>query len=186
LARLLLESRWVVRPGSIEPGERRDRSAGMTNRAAGIWMIAAGVALGSADAFAAPADCLSYRDNPHVAACANQYGQAVPAARPRIVVAQPAPKSVPVASEPELKSVPVVVAVKAAAVPSPAPETPTFTVDRQVLLNTVIVGAVAGSLLVLIALGAWRWGSTLVKDCPWCASKISRSAQTCPRCFRQL
>ena len=159
----------------------------MTNRAAGIWMLAAGVALASADALAAPADCLNYRDNPHVAACANQYGQGVPAARSRTVVAQSPPKSVPVASEPELKSVPVVVAVKVAVpAPSPEPETPTFTVDRQVLLNTVIVGAVAGSLLVLIALGAWRWGSTLVKDCPWCASKISRSAQTCPSCFRQL
>ncbi len=153
------------------------------------WTFAAVSALVSAEAPAAPADCLAYRDNPHVAACANQYGegQGGRAAGPRTAVEQPVPKSVPAAMEPELKFVPVVVAAKAAVpAPSPEPATPTFTVDRQVLLTTVIVGAIAGSLLVLVALGAWRWGSTLVKDCPWCASKIARSAQTCPRCFRQL
>jgi hypothetical protein len=154
-----------------------------------VWTFAAVSAVASADAPAAPADCLAYRDNPHVAACANQYGegQGGPAARSRAAFAPPTPKSVPAASEPELKFVPVVVAAKPAApAPSPEPAAPAFTVDRQVLLNTVIIGAVAGSLLVLVALGAWRLGSTLVKDCPWCASKIARSAQTCPRCFRQL
>jgi hypothetical protein len=153
--------------------------------------------LGSRIAGAAPGDCLAYRDNPHVAACANQYGQPGAAgqqgvARPRapqVVATTPsAPVSgaVQVIADAELKSVPVVVGVKAAQAPAPVPETPTFTVDSQVLTNTVIIGAVAGSLLILVALGAWRWGSSLLRDCPWCSSRISRSAHTCPRCFRAL
>ena len=82
---------------------------------------------------------------------------------------------------------PVVIARKAAAPePAPVPETPMFTVDRQVLTNTVVIGAVAGSLLIIVALGAWRFGSSLLRDCPWCSSRISKSAQTCPRCFRAL
>jgi hypothetical protein len=161
----------------------------MKDRAGLRWVLAASVALVSGSAAAAPADCLAYRDNPHVAACANQYGQANPPARSRSAAmpAEPVAKPVRVVADPELVSVPVVVAVKAVApAPAPAPETPMFTVDRQVLTNTVVVGALAGSLLILLALGAWRWASKLLKDCPWCASKISRSAHTCPRCFRAL
>ena len=161
----------------------------MKNRAESDWILAVAVALVSGSTAAAPADCLSYRDNPHVAACANQYGQAIPSARSRspVTPAEPVAKPVRAVADSELKSVPVVVAVKAAVpAPAPQPETPTFTVDRQVLTNTVIVGAVAGSLLILLALGAWRWGWTRLRDCPWCSSKISRTAQTCPRCFRAL
>ena len=68
--------------------------------------------------------------------------------------------------------------------PAPAPEAPTFTVDRTMLTNTIVAGAVGGSLLILVALGAWRWGSTLKKACPYCGSRVSRSATSCRRCFR--
>jgi hypothetical protein len=70
--------------------------------------------------------------------------------------------------------------------PAPEPESPTFAVDRAALTNTVIAGAVAGSLLVLIALGFWRWGSTLTKACPYCRSKMGRSARSCRFCFRAV
>ena len=150
---------------------------------AGGLLVAA--TLGFGNAAAAPADCLAYRDNPHIAACANQYGP-IGTPRPSDVAAARSP-AVHVTAGAELKSVPVVIAARAApAAPAPAPESPAFTVDRQVLTNTVVVGALAGTLLVLVALGFWRWGAMLLKDCPWCASKINRSAQTCPRCFRAL
>lgn len=163
----------------------------MTSRSAVRSFVAVSLLLGFGSAAAAPGDCLAYRDNPHVAACANQYGQTGVAPRAQTAHALPAASAAPVqgtvreTADPELKSVPVVVAAKAAPA-APAPETPTFTVDRQVLTNTVIIGAVAGSLLIVIALGAWRVGSTLLKTCPWCSSRINRSAHTCPRCFRAL
>ena len=93
----------------------------MKNRAESDWILAVAVALVSGSTAAAPADCLAYRDNPHVAACANQYGQAIPSARSRSPVTprSPSPKSVRAVADSELKSVPVVVAVKAA-VPAPA------------------------------------------------------------------
>ncbi len=162
----------------------------MTSRSAVRSLVAVSLLLGFGSAAAAPDDCLAYRDNPHVAACANQYGQPGAAPRPRTahvapaLPAAPLPSAVPVVADADLKSVPVVVAVKSA--PAPAPETPMFTVDREVLTNTVIIGAVAGSLLIVIALGVWRVGSTLLKTCPWCSSRINRSAHTCPRCFRAL
>lgn len=184
MARSLLRSQWVLRP-ALGRAPRARIGFEMTPRA-GWWAWAAILALVAAGAAAAPVDCLTLRDNSRVAACANQYGQAAPA-RARPATAPPVATGIPAAAESDLKSVPVVVAVKTAPVaPPPAPEAPMFTVDRQVLTNTIIVGALAGSLLILVALGFWRWGSTLVKDCPWCASKISRSAQTCPHCFRQL
>ena len=164
----------------------------MTSRGAVRSLVAVSLLLGCGSAAAAPDDCLAYRDNPHVAACANQYGQQGVAPGPRTTHLAPASPAAPVPSadrgaDPELKSVPVVVAVKTApGDPAPAPETPMIAVDRQVLTNTVIVGAVAGSLLIVIALGAWRLGSTLRKTCPWCSSRINRSAHTCPRCFRAL
>jgi len=165
----------------------------MTSRGAVRSLVAVSLLLAFGSTAAAPDDCLAYRDNPHVAACANQYGQPGAPARPRTTPVAPAApaapvqSAVPVVADPDLKSVPVVVAVKAASSASAStPETPMFTVDRQVLTNTVIIGAVAGSLLIVIALGAWRVGSTLLKACPWCSSRINRSAHTCPRCFRAL
>ena len=165
----------------------------MTSRGALVSLVAASVLLSLGSAVAAPGDCLAYRDNPHVAACAKQYGQELPV-RPRVpqvaavtpLAPAPAAGAARADADGELRSVPVIVALKAAPAPATVPETPAFTVDRQVLTNTVIIGAVAGSLLILVALGAWRWGSTLLKDCPWCSSRISRSAHTCPRCFRAL
>src|SRR4029453_5071120 len=145
-------------------------------------------------AVAAPNDCLAYRDNPHVAACANQHEHGA-ASRLRATNfastapgrSPPNPSEVRVIADAELKSVPVVIATKAPApAPAPTPETPMFTVDRQALTNTVVIGAVAGSLLIIVALGAWRYGSSLLRDCPWCSSRISKSAHTCPRCFRAL
>ncbi len=183
MARLLLFRQRALRPASL-PGW--SGAFDMTFRGGWAGLVLAAV-LGWGHAAAAPGDCLAYRDNPHVAACANQYG---PSGAPRNSAAAlpaPAPQSARAMADGELRSVPVVVAAKAApAAPPPPPETPLFTVDRKVLTYTVVAGALAGTLLVLVALGAWRWGSTLVKDCPWCASKISRSAQTCPRCFRAL
>jgi len=161
----------------------------------GLFAVARG--LGPVTAVAAPDECLAYRDNPHVAACANQYGHGSPsrARGPNIATtasissgqAASTPPGVLVIADPDLKSVPVVVAKTASATaPAPVPDTPMFTVDRQVLTNTVVIGAVAGSVLIVIALGAWRFGSSLLKDCPWCSSRISKGAHTCPRCFRAL
>lgn len=167
----------------------------MTPRATlGSMIAAAAITLASGSATAAPQDCLTYRDNPHIAACANQYGQSGSPARSRTAATPGQPVLAPsvqpaaarVVADPELKSVPVVVAVKAASGPAPEPEAPKFTVDRQVLTTTVVIGAIAGSLLILVALGFWRWGLTLLKNCPWCATKISRSAHTCPSCFRAI
>jgi len=147
--------------------------------------LAVAASLGCGGAAAAPGDCLGYRDNPHVAACANQYGASGPS-RHSAVSAAP-PQSTRVVADEELRSVPVVIAAKAAPAPAAAvPETPSFAVDRQILTNTVVIGALAGTLLILVAIGFWRLGVALMKDCPWCASKIRRSAHTCPRCFRAL
>ncbi len=159
----------------------------MAYRAGWLGCLAVAASLGGSAAAAAPADCLSYRDNPQVAACANQYGPNGPSRRPAASVAVAPSPSARMVADAELRSVPVVIAAKAApATTAAAPETPSFTVDRQILTNTVVVGALSGTLLMLVAFGFWRWGATLVKDCPWCASKISRSAHTCPRCFRAL
>jgi hypothetical protein len=162
----------------------------MTWSASGWKFLAIALALGSGGAVAAPNDCLAYRDNPQVAACANQYEHGAGSRLRGTHVASNVPTrsaDVRVIADPELKSVPVVIAKKAAATEAaPVPETPMFSVDRQVLTNTVVIGAVAGSLLIIVALGAWRFGSSLLRDCPWCSSRISKSAQTCPRCFRAL
>jgi hypothetical protein len=159
----------------------------MANRMGWMECLAVAAILGWGGATAAPGDCLSYRDNPHVAACANQYGPSGPPRRSAVSAPAAPSQSIRVVADAELRSVPVVVAVKAApATPVALPESPSFTVDRQILTNTVVIGALAGTLLILVALGFWRWGTTLLKDCPWCASKISRSAHTCPRCFRAL
>lgn len=135
----------------------------------------------------APGDCLTYPDNPRVASCANQYGPSGGGYRPRITPApaptQPTTDSVAMGNDSELRTVAVNRAPKPAA-PAAQPEGPMFAVDRAVLTNTVIAGAVGGSLLVLVALGFWRWGLTLTKACPYCSSKMSRTAQSCRSCFR--
>ena len=163
----------------------------------GFGLFAVALALGPGRAVAAPDECLAYRDNPQVAACANHYGRGSPSPARGLNIATTASLSsspagstsagVRVIADPELKSVPVVVAKKASATPpAPVPDTPMFTVDRQVLTNTVVIGAAAASVLIIIALGAWRFGASLLKNCPWCSSRISKSAHTCPRCFRAL
>jgi hypothetical protein len=135
---------------------------------------------------AAPADCLTYRNNPQVAACANQYGPSGGGYRPKSTPT-PTPAvalSVAVGKDSELRTVAVNRGPKPP--PAPEPESPTFVVDRAALTNTVIAGAVGGSLLVLVALGFWRWGSTLTKACPYCSSKMRRSARSCRSCFRAV
>jgi hypothetical protein len=63
---------------------------------------------------------------------------------------------------------------------------PTFAVDRAALTNTIIASAIGGSLLVLVALGLWRWRSTLSKACPYCDAKMARTAHACRRFFRAV
>ncbi len=135
---------------------------------------------------AAPADCLTYPDNPRIAACANQYGPSGGGYRPKSTPAPAvaAPKSEPVGKDSELQTVAVNRGPKPP--PAPEPEAPVFAVDRAALTNTVIAGAIGGSLLVLVALGFWRWGSTLTKACPYCGVKVSRSAHSCRSCFRAV
>ena len=161
----------------------------MTRRAGLTWFaVASAVTLASGTVVAAPQDCLSYGDNPRVAACANQYGYGPSAAGPRPrstpATAQPTNRPVPAGKDSELRTVVVNRGPKPA--PPPEPEPPTFAVDRTMLTNTVVAGAIGGSLLVLVAFGAWRWGSTLKKACPYCGTKMSRSATSCRRCFRAL
>jgi hypothetical protein len=159
----------------------------MTRRCFG-WVLSATLSLGSGSLSAAPAECLGYRDNPRVAACANQYGYGPSAAgpRPRSTpgTAQPTNQPVPAAKDSELRTVAVNRGPKPP--PPPEPEPQTFAVDRTMLTNTVVAGAVGGSLLILVALGAWRFGSMLKKACPYCSTKMSRSATSCRRCFRAL
>ena len=149
--------------------------------------LAVVLSLFSGRLLAAPAECLRYPDNPSIAACANQYspGSPVPGPRPT-PLAQPRTQSVPVGPDTELRTVAVVVGGKATPQPAPVPEGPMFEVDRAALTNTIIAGAVAGSLLILVAIGFWRWGSTLTKACPYCGTKMNRSAQACRRCFRAV
>lgn len=158
----------------------------MTRRCCLGRVLSAVISLASAGLLAAPGECLKYPDNPSVAACANQYGYGPSAAGPRPHStpgqAQPAGRAVVVGKDAELRTVAVDRGPKPA--PAPAPEAPTFTVDRTMLTNTIVAGAVGGSLLILVALGAWRWGSTLKKACPYCGSRVSRSATSCRRCFR--
>jgi hypothetical protein len=149
------------------------------------WTLSALISLGSASLLAAPDECLKYPDNPSVAACANQYGYGPSAAGPRprssAAPAQPG-HSVAGAKDAELRTVAVNRGPKAP--PPPEPEPPRFAVDRTMLTNTVVAGAIGGLLLILVALGGWRWASTLKKACPYCGAKVSRSAASCRRCFR--
>ena len=150
------------------------------------WVLTATLSLPFGSLSATPQDCLAYKDNPHVAACANQYGYGPSAAglRPRSADAPARPRAQPIqtTSDSELRTVAVVRGGKPP--PAPEPEGPTFAVDRTVLTNTVVAGAVGASLLVLVAMGVWRWSLTLTKKCPYCDSKMSRSAHSCRRCFR--
>ncbi len=159
----------------------------MTRRCFG-WVLSALLSLGSGSLSAAPDECLGYPDNPRVTACANRYGYGPSAAgpRPRSTpgTAQPGNQPVPASKDSELRTVAVSRGPKPP--PPPEPEPPTFAVDRTMLTNTVVTGAVGGSLLILVALGAWRWGSMLKKACPYCGTKMSRSATSCRRCFRAL
>jgi len=151
-------------------------------------MIFAGLSLMYGSLLAAPEECLTYPDNPRVAACANQYGYGPSAAGPRPrATAAPAPQAsqpAPAGKDSELPTVAVNRAPKPA--PAPGPEPEHFAVDTTMLTNTVVAGAVGGLLLVVVALGAWRWGPTLKKACPYCGTKLSRSATSCRRCFRAL
>jgi len=137
---------------------------------------------------AAPADCLTYPDNPRVAACANQFGSVSPGQRPRSnpapALPQPQAKSVPAGMNTELRAVAVNPGGKPR--PAPEPEPQTFAVDRTALTDTIVAGAIGGSLLVLVALGFWRWRSSLSKACPYCGSKMARTAHACRRCFRAV
>lgn len=151
-----------------------------------VWALAATLSLPFGSVLGAPADCLNYRDNPQVAACANAYGPSTTTPRPHAAPVAPAPvtRSVQVGATSDLRAVAVVPGGKLPAAPEPPPQT--FLVDRAALTNTIIAGAIGGCLLVLVALGAWRWGSTLKRACPHCGSKISRSARSCRHCFRSV
>jgi hypothetical protein len=151
------------------------------------WALAATLSLVSGSLLAAPNECLSYPDNPRVAACANQYGYGPSAAglRPRSTPsAQPAARPVLAGNDSELRTVSVDRGPKPA--PPPEPEPVTIAVDRTMLTNTVVASAIGGALLIVVAFGAWRWRSTLTKACPYCSARISRSATSCRRCFRAL
>ena len=151
------------------------------------WVLAATLSLPLGGLLAAtPEECLTYPDNPRVAACANQFGPGSPGPRSRAAPTQALPRtrSVSVGPDTELRTVAVVPGGKAR--PAPEPEPQHFAVDRAALTNTIIAGAIGGSLLVLVALGFWRWGSTLTKACPYCGAKMSRSAHACRRCFRAV
>lgn len=167
---------------------RWDKAVAMTRRCFG-WVLSATLSLTSGSLSAAPEECLGYPDNPRVAACANQYGYGPSAAGPRprstSANASPAGGSVPTAKDSELRTVAVNRAPKPSP-PAPEPGAPTFAIDRTMLTNTVVAGAVGGLLLILVSLGAWRWSSMLKKACPYCSAKMSRSATSCRRCFRAL
>lgn len=190
LARLLLRNCYKA---VVATSLRAFRVVAMTRRCFG-WVLSATLSLGSGSLSAAPEECLGYPDNPRVAACANhQYGYGPSAAGPRPrstpgtatpATAQPANRPVQAGKDSELRTVVVNRGPKPP--PPPEPEPPTFAVDRTMLTNTVVAGAVGGSLLILVALGAWRWGSMLKKACPYCGTKMSRSATSCRRCFRAL
>jgi hypothetical protein len=158
----------------------------MASRYLLVWPLAATLSLASGSLFAGPEECLTRGGNVEVAACANQYGPGTPSSRPRSAPVKEVPRALPVPTraEPELQTVAVSRGGKAP--PTLEPEGPKFAVDRGILNDTVIAGAVGGTLLVLVAVALWRWGSTLKRACPWCASKISRSARSCPRCFRAI
>jgi hypothetical protein len=150
-------------------------------------MLSATLVLASGSLWAAaPADCLTYRNNPQVAACANQYGPSGGGYRPKSMPTPtpPAALSVALGKDSELRTVAVNRGPKPP--PAPEPESATFAVDRAALTNTVIAGAIGGSVLVLVALGFWRWGSKLTKACPYCSSKMGRSARSCRFCFRAV
>ena len=150
------------------------------------WILAATLALSSGSLPAAPVECLSYSDNPRVAACANQYGYGPSAAglRPRSSTPAEPARSVPVGKDAELRTVAVNREPKPAPPPEPGPLT--FDVDRSGLINTVLAGAAGALLLVLAAFGVWRWGPTLKKACPYCGSKLGLKATSCRRCFRAV
>jgi hypothetical protein len=98
---------------------------------------------------AAAGDCLTYPDNPRVAACANQYGPSGGGYRPKSTptATPPATLSVAVGKDSELRTVAVNRGPKPP--PAPEPESPTFAVDRAALTNTVIAGAVGGSVVLV-------------------------------------
>ena len=154
------------------------------------WVLVALLSLTVGRAQAAPDECLSYRDNPSVAACANKYGYGPAAAglRPRSSAAQPntAARSVPAGPGSEFRTVAVIPGGRPAPAKAPEPESPIFEIDTAVLTNTIIAGVIAGSLLILAALGAWRWGSTMTKACPYCGAKMARSSHACRSCFRAV
>ncbi|MEO8676895.1 MAG: hypothetical protein ABI569_15075 [Casimicrobiaceae bacterium] len=159
----------------------------MTRRRCAGWMLTATLSLPFGGLLAVtPEECLTYPDNPRIAACANRFGPGSTAPQPRTAPAQALPRtrSVPVALDTELRTVAVIPGGKSR--PAPEPEPQRFAVDRAALTNTIIAGAIGGSLLVLVALGFWRWGSTLTKACPYCGTKMSRSAHACRRCFRAV
>jgi len=117
------------------------------------WVLATLLCLALGRASAAPDECLNYRDNPSVAACANKYGYgpAAAASRPRSSAAAPAivaPRSVPVGSSSELLTVAVVPGGRPAPAPAPEPERAVFDVDSAILTNTIVAGVIAGSLLM--------------------------------------
>ena len=145
--------------------------------------LAVALSLPSGSVPAAPDECLRYSDNPAVAACANQYGPGSPGPRTRTTsVAAPSTRSVPVRPDSDLRAVAVTPGGKPP--PAPEPEAISFPIDREALTGTIVAGAVGGSLLILVALGAWRWSLTLTKSCAFCGAKLGRSARTCRRCFR--
>src|SRR4029453_11459948 len=137
----------------------------MTCRRPG-WVLFAGLSLMSGSLLAAPDECLTYPDNPRVAACANQYGYGPSAAGPRprstVAPAQPASQPAPAGKDSELRTVAVSRGPKPATPPEPEPEH--FAVDRSMLTNTVVAGGRCGGFVVVGGVGARGWGGAAEKN----------------------
>jgi hypothetical protein len=143
------------------------------------------LALTTGPAIAGPESCLSFENNFAVAACANQFMHGMPTqdVRPGPTASRKAIGPLSGFETFQMYNVP---AIQTRAVdPSGGRKALQADVERAELLNRAAVAmSIAAGLGLLVAL--FRWRVSLVRNCKFCAAKLTPGASVCRKCFRAI
>ncbi len=157
----------------------------MKRRLTARWLLACSVAACATVASAGPEECLTLRDNPAVATCANKYA---PGTFPLVNTSPRHPPRIehqPVQTDERWMVYPVpTTSARPVAQIREAPEV-VENRDRSELIYRSELGAMGLAAMGLV-FGVWKWQTSTVRRCAFCGTRAAEGSSVCKRCFRSV